>query len=226
MLALELCAASLDQCFPWELKGSDIVYSGPMPTDIQVLLQLTRGLAYIHSQNITHRDIKPQNVLIGTSSTTNLMKLMKWADFGLSKKIGPEGSYDISGIKGTRKWMAPEQLKVLLGIVSQEKNYKVRGTVRSDLFSTGCLYLYFLKRGAHPYGDIELEIMNNVVPEKPIQPADTAGILYEVVNHDKRYAANIYLSHLIIYFRTSTNAFCERHYRKNAGIRIREEIYH
>jgi serine/threonine protein kinase len=66
--ALELCDASLDRLFLNENDPKK--YRGPMPTETDVLLQLAKGLMYIHQMKYVHRDIKPSNALIALNSTT------------------------------------------------------------------------------------------------------------------------------------------------------------
>ncbi|EFX68475.1 hypothetical protein DAPPUDRAFT_260025 [Daphnia pulex] len=68
IIALELCDASLDRLFL--LEDDPKKYRGPMPPETEVLLQLAKGLEYIHQMGLVHRDIKPQNVLIRLDSTT------------------------------------------------------------------------------------------------------------------------------------------------------------
>lgn len=96
---MELCAASLDQCY---LPDKDIKkYKGALPSDEQVLLQMAEGLNYIHSMNLVHRDIKPENILISMSEPV----LIKLADFSLCKPVNQRGTFSLSGIKGTQYWM-------------------------------------------------------------------------------------------------------------------------
>ena len=135
-------------------------YSGPIPTQEQAVFQLANGLAFIHNNNLAHRDIKPENVLIVTSS--NGPTLLKWADFGLCKSVNCNGSYTMSGVKGTKKWMAPELLK-LDDEDSELMMNGHRGTIQSDVFSAGCLFFYFLTRGVHPFGSrSSSDIVNNI----------------------------------------------------------------
>ncbi|XP_045035390.1 calcium-dependent protein kinase 1-like [Daphnia magna] len=98
--ALELCEASLDKLF---LKSDNPKrYNGAMPRRVDVFLQLALGLEHIHSQGFTHRDVKPQNILISKGHDNVDGITIKWADFGLSTTVNKRGTYTIrSTIKGT-----------------------------------------------------------------------------------------------------------------------------
>ena len=158
---MELCEASLDQLF---LKSDDPKkYNGPiLPCHFTVLLQLATGLEYIHSKKLIHRDIKPGNVLI---SCTEEKVTMKWADFGLSKPVNERGTYTMSGIKGSDTWMAPEMLRM---VELEEGEIRQRGTIKSDIFSEGLVFGYFLSDGKHPYG-VGYKIQYNILKNKPVK---------------------------------------------------------
>ncbi|KAF9892186.1 regulator of ime2 [Aspergillus nanangensis] len=85
------------------------------------IYQLFRSLAYIHSQGICHRDIKPQNLLL--DPTTGVLKL---CDFG-SAKILVENEPNVSYIC-SRYYRAPE-------LIFGATNY----TTKIDVWSTGCV---------------------------------------------------------------------------------------
>ncbi len=157
---LELCEASLEKIFLND--GDPKKYSGPMPSENQVFLQLAKGLAYIHQMGFIHRDLKPQNVLICVQSDRKDVT-MKWADFGLSKPVNERGTYSMSGIRGTYNWLAPEILK----IKKDSGTPPPRGTVKSDVFAEGLVFGYYLLDGEHPYGQ-DIEIMLNIRNNNPV----------------------------------------------------------
>lgn len=141
-----------------------------MPTEIEVLQQLTSGLNYIHSKGLVHRDIKPENVLIARQEDT--VVLMKWADFGLSKPICPMGTFALRDVKGTLTWMSPEVLTILEELETSGKHdidlnsFEQRCTALSDIFSCGCVFFYFLTGGIHPFGF--MNSFSNVIEANPI----------------------------------------------------------
>lgn len=93
-----------------------------LPMDLARLysLQLLRSLAYIHSQNICHRDIKPQNLLIGQNNE------LKLCDFG-SAKVLVKGEPNIAYIC-SRYYRAPE---LILGSTDYSTSI--------DVWSAGCV---------------------------------------------------------------------------------------
>lgn len=78
---MELAASTLAQLF---LDDDDPKkYKGPMPSDLQVLHQIASGLNFLHSKNIVHGDVKPENILNSLSRPVE----MKLSDFGFSKQV-------------------------------------------------------------------------------------------------------------------------------------------
>jgi len=83
-----------------------------------VMAESLKGLAYLHSKNIIHRDIKAANILLNEQGQTKL------ADFGVSGQMKDEFNKK-NTVTGTPLWMAPE--------VVDGDNYDAR----ADLWSLG-----------------------------------------------------------------------------------------
>ncbi|KAK4004435.1 hypothetical protein OUZ56_006168 [Daphnia magna] len=154
-LVLELCGGTLtDYC---EKK-----YSGPkLPPDELVLYQIANGLHYIHSKDLVHRDIKPENILISMKTPVQ----MKVSDLSFVKKTR-EDIFSQSKIRGTLQWMAPERLKVLIDTENKSTDLP-DGTIKSDTFSSGCVFFYFLTRGTHPFGKNQVSVPANISKNNP-----------------------------------------------------------
>jgi hypothetical protein len=130
---------------------------GPLTPEraVRYAIQAARGLEYAHGKGIIHRDIKPDNLMIGDDGS------VKVADLGLAK--GPregDASMTSSGIAmGTPHYMAPEQ--------ATDAKHADR---RSDIYSLGCT-LYHLVTGRVPHhGTSAFEIVVKHVNE-PLVPA-------------------------------------------------------
>ena len=56
-----------------------------MPSDRMILLQLANGLNFIHSKQLAHGEIRPENVRVFISSFNSSTVDVKWTGFGLFK---------------------------------------------------------------------------------------------------------------------------------------------
>ncbi|KAF9978766.1 hypothetical protein BGZ73_000413 [Actinomortierella ambigua] len=92
-------------------------------TKERIAQEIARGLVYIHSEKIIHRDLKSGNVLLDGAMGAKI------CDFGLSS-VHTAGSMS-SGLKdtrGTTRWMAPE-------LFTLQPKY----TTKSDMYALGCI---------------------------------------------------------------------------------------
>ncbi|KAH6936702.1 hypothetical protein HPB50_020906 [Hyalomma asiaticum] len=106
--------------------------------------QICEGVDYMHSKNILHLDMKPENVLC-TTRTGNRIKLI---DFGLARFYEPGKKLQV--LFGTPEFVAPEVV-----------NFDKVG-FQTDMWSVGVI-CYVLLSGLSPFmGNSELETMANV----------------------------------------------------------------
>jgi serine/threonine protein kinase len=100
--------------------------------------QIVAGLAYCHEQQVWHRDLKLENLLMVEKSTDSLVKI---ADFGLSKDAAEMKTVDTSC--GTVSYMAPEICLLQPGQIYNE--------AKADIWSLGVI-LYVMRCCAYPFG--------------------------------------------------------------------------
>jgi calcium-dependent protein kinase len=106
--------------------------------------QVLSAIAYCHSMNIVHMDLKPENLLLDTEGENGIIKVI---DFGTSQKFDP--NQKMNQTYGTPYYIAPEIL---------QGEY----TERCDVWSCGVI-LYILLCGKPPFdGDTDEEILKNV----------------------------------------------------------------
>jgi len=137
-------------------------------------IEIARALGAAHERLIVHRDVKPQNVLIGLEGGAKI------TDFGIARMLTEEGLTVAGRVLGTIDYVSPEQA---LG---------QRVTGQSDLYSLG-IVLYEMLTGQVPFsGDSPVAVaMRHVredVPDvqrrRPEVAAATASVLDRAVAKD------------------------------------------
>ena len=128
-----VAGGSLEQF--WQSFGERFM---PVETATEVIRQVCRGLEVAHAEDppIVHRDIKPQNILVGYDSGGMRARL---CDFGLAKHVNPLTL--AATTMGTRCFKAPEAFRSRQG-----------DSIRGDVWSLGAT-LYLILSDRLPYGD-------------------------------------------------------------------------
>jgi serine/threonine protein kinase len=124
---------------------------------LDIMIQVCRGLHFAHERKVIHRDIKPSNIRVLEDGTAKIM------DFGIAKLAG-SGVTKSGMLIGTVHYMSPEQVlgRPLDG--------------RSDLFSVGVI-LYELLGHCRPFtGESPTEVLYKIVHEAtPVLPEGLGG---------------------------------------------------
>ena len=92
---------------------------------LKILTQVAQALDYAHQQGIIHLDLKPDNILFNEQGDALL------SDFGIAA-ILEDVSFRLTGVRGTMRYMAPEQAK---GQVSREADQYALGCVAYELYT-------------------------------------------------------------------------------------------
>lgn len=125
---------------------------------IDIMLQLTDGIAHAHESYIIHRDLKPQNIMIQENG------MIKITDFGIAMALNSTQLTQTNSVMGSVHYLPPEQ--------ASGKG----STVKSDIYSMGILF-YELLTGMLPFKgenavEIALKQMRDPLPSvRALNPA-------------------------------------------------------
>ena len=143
---------------------------------IDIMTQLTDGIAHAHASYIIHRDIKPQNIMIEDDGR------IKITDFGIAMALNATQLTQTNSVMGSVHYLPPEQ--------ASGKS----ATVKSDIYSLGIL-MYELLTGNVPFkGDNAVEIalkhMKDKIPsvrkQDPSIPQSVENIILKAAAKNPR----------------------------------------
>ncbi|KAK9123072.1 hypothetical protein Sjap_012674 [Stephania japonica] len=140
----------------------------------QIVLGIARGLAYLHeecSNQIIHCDIKPQNILLDDYFSARI------SDFGLAKRLMANQTRTLTGIRGTRGYVAMEWFRstpitakvdvysfgvVLLEVVSCRKSVELELEGEERYILTDWAYDSYVERRLSDLVERDVEALNDM----------------------------------------------------------------
>jgi serine/threonine protein kinase/tetratricopeptide (TPR) repeat protein len=126
----------------------------PLPRVLNIMRQLAAALAAAHGVNVVHRDLKPQNILLGQGDHVYV------TDFGIAKTLESDRTSvtRTGAVLGTPLYMSPEQVE------GKPVDH------RSDLYTFGLIF-YEMLTGVLPFsGDSTFQLMYQRVHQLPKRP--------------------------------------------------------
>ncbi|MEV7562456.1 serine/threonine-protein kinase [Streptomyces sp. NPDC089795] len=135
--------------------GHAVAERGGLPADTcrRLFAALAEGLASVHAYGVTHRDLKPQNVILGAQGPQLI-------DFGIARGVGETALTQDGQAPGTPGYTAPE---VLLG---------AEAGAAADVFALGATLAY-AATGRPPFGT---GVATTVSYRSVHEPVDVAGV--------------------------------------------------
>lgn len=127
---------------------------GPLDPAVAVdnALQILSALSAAHAAGIIHRDIKPQNVMVGEDGR------LRVADFGIARADADQQMTEAGSVIGTAQYLSPEQAQ------GEET------TAASDTYAVG-IVLYEMLTGRVPFdGDRPVTVAMKQINEPPVPP--------------------------------------------------------
>lgn len=144
---------------------------------VKIMVQLTSAIANAHQNQIIHRDIKPQNILMDEDGN------VKISDFGIAMALSATSFTKTNSVLGTVHYLSPEQARG--GIA----------TVKSDMYALG-IVLYELLTGQLPFSgesavSIALKHLQSETPSVrqivPSIPQSLENVVLKATAKDPRY---------------------------------------
>ena len=205
-IAAEMCAGTLADLVSGKYKGL------PVGNNRRILHQIVSGVAHLHANDIIHRNLQPESILISIPTGNNSANrpVIKLADIGMSRIVSDDAMIIPFGTDG---WIAPE-------VLNGEKTC----TDKMDIFPLGLLLSFILSGGRHPYGDDETmrneriknnrptlthlvgsdllacDLIQSMLSADPKKRPSAARILKEIRDRDVHVRPKQNLSYKIMFF--------------------------
>ncbi|KLO09789.1 kinase-like protein [Schizopora paradoxa] len=156
----------------WMVDGSlrDCMKNLKRYEALSMILGIAKGLAYLHSKDIIHSDLKTDNVLVSSDKEALL------TDFGISQMTSLSTGYSSDTIKGSARWQAPEFF-----ILREGDEPPPAHTIATDIWAFG-MTIYELLSYNMPYAHIHdrdqvtLVVSKGFLPRRPKHLDDSTGL--------------------------------------------------
>ena len=175
LLAVQDMSLIFSYCPGVSLEGALEQGTLSLERSVKIASDVLRALAYAHSKEVIHCDVKPSNILINGEKTL-------LTDFGFAKDLALAAITQQGVSLGTPNYMPPEQFA------------GERHDPRSDLYAVGAV-LYHMATGGPPYGkDVFRFLMGDPTVELtalPDEAAPLAPVVTKALAHNpaERYSS-------------------------------------
>ena len=137
---------------------------------LPILVQIARGIDYLHQIKIIHGNLKPTNVLVSFPNEETAEPMIKLADFGLLH----QGKFVF-----TEGWMCPTDSRDSVAL-------------SFDIFPLGCLFVFTVSNGTHPFGTDPITAISNRQPmtltldqmESCVRSEDLLALINRMLDYD------------------------------------------
>jgi len=133
----------------------------PIPTVLNIAIELAEILDYLHRKNILHKDIKPQNIVVHPQ-----LYKTQLIDFGIAARLARESQNNtrIESLEGTLTHISPEQTGRTHRVID----------ARTDFYSLG-VTLYEMLTGTLPFVTTDaLQLIHSHIARTPPAPHELA----------------------------------------------------
>jgi serine/threonine protein kinase len=147
-------------------KWSSTLPANALEDNLDILLKVCDVVGFAHEKGVIHRDLKPQNVMVGAYGEVLLM------DWGLAASVGgarARGLDKDNVLAGTPAYMAPEVAACAVGKIGKA----------SDIYLLGGI-LYEIVTGLRPHGGAGVMACLAAAIRNELQPTEKTGALLPV----------------------------------------------